>query len=156
MISNFEKAFNRDEFPEYFKGSGVYFTRDPDWGTQLHAINWSGLCGFLPTQKNPCSLLKRAFTKYLRSIKNTKDDASNLLENIACYYHMRKKISVLSENGFDLIRNLEAQDKEIISNALKLLKRETAISSDNLEFENYKFNIEKIARDGGPENLEVL
>lgn len=67
-----------------------------------------------------------------------------------------KKISVLSENGFDLIRDLEAQDKEIISNALKLLKRETAISSDNLEFENYKFNIEKIARDGGPENLEVL
>lgn len=156
MISNFEKALNRDEFPEYFKGSGIYFTRDPDWGTQLHAINWSGLCGFLPTQKSPSSLLKRAFIKYLRSIKDTEDDASNLLENIVCYYHMRKKIPVLSESGLDLIRDLEAQDKEIVSNAAKLLKREIATSRESLEIENYKLNIDKIAKDGGPENLEDL
>ncbi|BBN65861.1 hypothetical protein KUIN1_50510 [Pseudomonas sp. KUIN-1] len=61
MISNFEKALNRNELPEYFGGMGIYFTRDPDWGTQLHAINWSGLCSFLKTQKKTGHLTKKCF-----------------------------------------------------------------------------------------------
>ncbi len=46
MISNFEKALSKNEIPEYFRGIGTYFTKDPDWGTQLHIINWEGLCFF--------------------------------------------------------------------------------------------------------------
>ncbi|TWC21482.1 hypothetical protein FBY05_10847 [Pseudomonas sp. SJZ083] len=52
MISNFEKALNRDEFPEYFRGTGIYFTRDPDWRTQLHIINWQGFAAFSTHKKN--------------------------------------------------------------------------------------------------------
>ncbi|MFJ7283508.1 hypothetical protein [Pseudomonas sp. NPDC099000] len=81
MISNFEKALDRDEFPDYFRGSGIYFTRDPDWGNQLHIINWQGLCGFLKTQKNPVSILKTAFEKYVTTVTNSLEDANDLLEN---------------------------------------------------------------------------
>lgn len=39
MISNFEKALNREKLPEYFRGTGSYFTKAPNWGTQLHIVN---------------------------------------------------------------------------------------------------------------------
>jgi hypothetical protein len=91
MISNFEKALNRDEIPDYFRGSGIYFTRDPDWGNQLHMINWQGLCSFLETQKNPVSILNCAFQKYVITVKNSLEDANDLLENIGCYYYMKNR-----------------------------------------------------------------
>ncbi|MBX8538019.1 hypothetical protein K5D33_25280 [Pseudomonas cichorii] len=156
MISNFEKALRRNEFPAYFRGSGIYFTRDPDWGTQLHAINWSGLCGFLKLQKDPTALLKDAFEKYVLSIEETREEASDLLENIICYYHMRKKVPELSENGFDLIRDLGTDEKKIVSSVMRLLKQEIGRSNSAQDVENYNLNISKLIRDGGPENIENL
>jgi hypothetical protein len=47
MTTNFEIALKNNELPDYFRGNSQYFTRDPDWGTQLHIINWQGLCGYL-------------------------------------------------------------------------------------------------------------
>ncbi|KJZ34529.1 hypothetical protein ASC74_13475 [Pseudomonas sp. Root329] len=156
MISNFEKALNRDELPEYFRGSGIYFTKDPDWGTQLHVINWQGLCGFLKTQKNPVATLKNAFEKYLKTITNSIDDANDLLENIGCYYYMRKKIPILSENGFDLIRDLSNNEKQIISNCMEFLHQETYKINNAQDIETYNRRITKLANDGGPKNFRNL
>lgn len=156
MISNFEKALNRNEFPKYFKGTGIYFTPDPDWDDQLHAINWSGLCSFLRTKKNPDTLLKNAFTNYILSIDGSEEDASNLLENIVCYYHMKKKIPVLSENNFDLVRDLEPEEKQIISESMKLFKKQISNVSDHQKLENYRSSINKLANDGGPQDIENL
>lgn len=156
MISNFEKALNRDEFPEYFRGSGIYFTKDHDWGTQLHVINWQGLCGFLKTQKNPVATLKSAFEKHLKTITNSMDDANDLLENIGCYYYMRKKIPTLSENGFDLIRDLSNNEKQIISNCMEFLYQEIYKSNNAQDIETYNRRITKLANDDGPNNFRSL
>ena len=156
MISNFEKALNRDELPEYFRGSGIYFTKDPDWGTQLHVINWQGLCGFLKTQKNPVATLKSAFEKHLKTITNGMDDANDLLENIGCYYYMRKKIPTLSENGFDLIRDLSNNEKQIISNCMEFLHQEIYKTNNAQDIETYNRRMTKLANDGGPNNFRSL
>lgn len=156
MISNFEKALNRDELPEYFRGSGIYFTKDPDWGTQLHVINWQGLCGFLKTQKNPVKTLKNAFEKYLKTITNSIEDANDLLENIGCYYYMRKKIPILSENGLDLIRDLSNNEKQIIGKCMGFLHQEIHKTNNAQYIETYNQCITKLANDGGPKNLRNL
>ncbi|MFS2069813.1 hypothetical protein ACEN9D_13700 [Pseudomonas sp. CT11-2] len=156
MISNFEKALNRDEFPAYFRGAGVYFTKDPDWGTQLHIINWQGLCGFLKTQKSPESILANAFKKYVATINNTVEDANDLLENIGCYYYMRKKIPALAANGFDLIRDLSRNEKQIISNSMGFLRQELNKANNAQDIELYNRRMTKLLNDGGPTNLENL
>lgn len=91
MTPNFEIALNKNQFPDYFKGNGQFFTRDPDWGTQLHIINWQGLCTYLEPLETSIEILKDAFSEYLNSVELTKNDASDLLENIGCYYYLRNK-----------------------------------------------------------------
>lgn len=156
MISNFEKALNRDEFPEYFRGIGIYFTKDPDWGTQLHIINWQGLCSFLKTQKKPASVLQNAFEKYVTTVKSTVEDANDLLENIGCYYYMRKKVPALSEDGFDLIRDMSSKEKLTISKCMEFLRQEINKTSNAQDIELYNRRLSKLINDGGPSDLEHL
>ena len=156
MISNFEKALNKDEFPAYFRGAGIYFTKDPDWGTQLHIINWQGLCGFLKTQKNPESTLKNAFKKYINTIKYSVEDANDLLENIGCYYYMRKKIPALSAHGFDLTRNMPGKEKQTISKSMIFLHQELTKSNNKQDLGLYNQRMTKLISDGGPYNIENL
>lgn len=156
MISNFEKALNRDEFPEYFRGIGIYFTKDPDWGTQLHIINWQGLCSFLKTQKKPASVLQNAFEKYVTTVKSTVEDANDLLENIGCYYYMRKKVPALSEDGFDLIRDMSSKEKLTISKCMEFLRQEIYKTSNAQDIQLYNRRLSKLINDGGPSDLEHL
>lgn len=155
MNSNFEKALNRDDFPDYFRGTGIYFTKDPDWGTQLHIINWQGLCGFLKTQKNPESILKNSFKKYLATINNTVENANDPLENIGCYYYMRKKVPALAANGFDLVRDISRNEKQTISNSIEFLRQELNKANNAQDIELYNRRMTKILNDDGP-NLESL
>lgn len=156
MISNFEKALNKDEFPAYFRGAGIYFTKDPDWGTQLHIINWQGLCGFIKTQKSPELILANAFKKYIATLNNTVEDANDLLENIGCYYYMRKKVPALAANGSDLIRDMSRNEKQIISNSMKFLRQELNKANNAQDIELYNRRMAKLLNDGGPANLENL
>ncbi|MHC8326259.1 hypothetical protein [Pseudomonas sp. LB1P83] len=156
MISNFEKALNRDEIPDYFRGSGIYFTRDPDWGNQLHIINWQGLCSFLETQKNPVSILKIAFEKYVITVKNSLEDANDLLENIGCYFYMRKKDPALSENGFDLIRDISSNEKLKISKCMEYLRQQINKTTNAQDIGVYNSRLSKLINDGGPTDLENL
>lgn len=156
MNSNFEKALNRDEFPDYFRGIGIYFTKYPDWGTQLHIVNWQGLCGFLKAQKNPQPTLENAFKKYINTIKYSVEDANDLLENIGCYYYMRKKIPALSANGFDLIRNMPGKEKQTISKSMIFLHQELTKSNNKQGLGLYKQRMTKLISDGGPNDIENL
>lgn len=156
MISNFEKALNRDEFPEYFRGIEIYFTKDPDWGTQLHIINWQGLGSFLKTQKKTASVLKNAFEKYVTTVKNTVEDANDLLENIGCYYYMRKKAPALSEDEFDLIRDMSSKEKLTISKCMEFLRQEINKTTNAQDIELYNRRLSKLINDGGPTDLENL
>ncbi|MBX8503152.1 MULTISPECIES: hypothetical protein [Pseudomonas syringae group] len=156
MKSNFETALNRDEFPDYFKGNGIYFTRDPDWGTQLHIRNWQGLCGFLKTHKTPDSVLKEAFEKYLNTVNTDLKDADDLFENIGCYYYMRKKHPVLSIDGFDLILDLSSEQKKKISGIMTFLRQELTKSNKAEDIEHYNRRMKKLINDGGPQDIENL
>ncbi|MDF7796629.1 hypothetical protein [Pseudomonas syringae] len=156
MISNFEKALSKDELPEYFRGIGTYFTRDPDWGTQLHVINWQGLCGFLKTQEDPEKILKSAFEDYVKTIANSVDEANDLLENIGCYYYMRKKVPALSKNGYDLVRDMSESEKLIVSKVMQFLRKEISKAGDSQATELYERRIRNLINDGGPKNLENL
>ncbi|MHC8394209.1 hypothetical protein ACYZT8_11195 [Pseudomonas sp. LB3P93] len=156
MISNFEKALNRDEIPDYFRGSGIYFTRDPDWGNQLHIINWQGLCSFLETQKHPVSILKSAFEKYVITVKDSLEDANDLLENIGCYYYMRKKAPVLSENRFDLILDMSSNEKQTISKCMEFLHQEINKTTNTQDIELYNRRLSKLINDGGPSDITNL
>ncbi|MHC8365312.1 hypothetical protein ACYZT9_05375 [Pseudomonas sp. ZT5P21] len=146
---------NRDEFPDHFRGNGIYFTKDPDWGTQLHVINWQGLCGFLKTQKKPDAILKNAFEKYVNTIKTSVPEANDLLENIGCYYYMRKKVPALSENGFDLINDLDSAKKRKISETMEFLRKELSKATDAQDIDLYNRR-NKLISDGGPKDIEHL
>ncbi|MBX8483671.1 MULTISPECIES: hypothetical protein [Pseudomonas syringae group] len=156
MRSNFETALNRDEFPDYFRGIGTYFTADPDWGNQLHIMNWQGLCGFIKTQKTPDTVLKNAFTKYLDTVNITLKEAEDLFENIVCYYYMKKKVPALSTNGFDLILDLPSTQKQKISQIMRFLRQELSKADKAQDLELYKRRMAILIRDGGPKDIENL
>lgn len=156
MTTSFEIASNNNEFPEYFRGTGQYFTRDPDWGTQLHIINWQELCSFLKTHATPGATLKHAFSEYLRTVETTQEDASSLLENIGCYYYMRKKSPALSSNGFDLVRDMTNDEKKTLSGLIRFLRNEMTTTATPQELQFFNLKLTRLVRDGGPENLEDL
>ncbi|GFM66104.1 MULTISPECIES: hypothetical protein [Pseudomonas] len=156
MRSNFETALNRDEFPDYFRGIGIYFTADPDWGNQLHIMNWQGLCGFIKTHKTPDTVLKNAFTKYLDTVDTTLKEAEDLFENIVCYYYMRKKVPALSANGLDLILDLPSIQRQKVSNIMRFLRQELSKADKNQDLELYNRRMAILIRDGGPKDIENL
>ncbi|MBX8492893.1 hypothetical protein [Pseudomonas cichorii] len=156
MRSNFETALNRNEFPDYFRGLKNYFSPDPDWGTQLHVINWAGLCSFLKTHKTPDLVLNNAFSKYLDTVTISLQDAEDLFENIGCYYYMRKKHPALSINGIDLILDLSSAQKQKISEIMTFLRQELAKANKTQDIEHYNQRIARLISDGGPKDIENL
>lgn len=156
MTSNFEIALNKNEFPDYFRGKGEYFTRDPDWGTQLHIRNWQDSSVFLKPLNNSTEILKNAFSLYLITVELTITDAHDLLENIGCYYYLRTEQPYLSKNGFDLIRDANNDEKRRISKTMSFLKEtiETNNIPENLELFNRRVNM--LIKNGGPDNITNL
>lgn len=156
MTSNFEIASKKNEFPDYFRGNGQYFTPDPDWGTQLHIINWQGLCGYLTPLNNSTEILRDAFSEFLNSIEPTKNDANDLLENIGCYYYLRNKHPFLSKDGFDLVRDSTDSYKQKISLVMSFLRKTVTTNNDPQELELYNRRMSKLINDGGPANIDNL
>ncbi|RON85149.1 hypothetical protein [Pseudomonas fluorescens] len=156
MTTNFEIALKKNELPDYFRGNSQYFTRDPDWGTQLHIINWQGLCGYLKKLENSIEILRNAFSIYLNSVELTKNDACDLLENIGCYYHLRNKYPFLPKDGFDLVRDAADSEKQRISDIMTFLRKTIEAKYDIRDFELYNRRIRKLIDDGGPTNIESL
>jgi hypothetical protein len=156
MTPNFEIALNKNQFPDYFKGNGQYFTRDPDWGTQLHIINWQGLCTYLEPLETAIEILTDAFSEYLNSVEHTKNDASDLLENIGCYYYLRNKHPFLSKDGFDLVRDATESEKQKISHIMAFLGETIEANNDAQDLELYNRRMRKLIDDGGPTNTENL
>jgi hypothetical protein len=156
MTTNFEIALKNNEFPDYFRGNGQYFTRAPDRGTQLHIINWQGLCGHLKSLESSIEILRNAFSAYLNSVEFTKNDASDLLENIGCYYYLRNKHPFLSKDGYDLVRDATDSEKQRISDIMTFLRKTIESKYDIQDFELYNRRIKKLIDDGGPTNIENL
>ena len=156
MTTNFEIALKKNEFPDYFRGNGQYFTRDPDWGTQLHIVNWQGLCGYLKSLESPIEILRNAFSVYLNSVEFTKNDASDLLENIGCYYYLRNKHPFLSKDGFDLVRDAADSEKQKISHIMTFLRKTIEANNNVQDLELYNRRMRKLIDDGGPTNIESL
>ena len=126
MKTKFQTALEKNELPEFFKGQGEYFSRDPDWGDHLHINNWQGLCGFLKQKEQPANILLKAFSEYLQSLQITYKDADSALLNISCYYSIRADTSFMSTDDFDLILALDSGSKKIIGELFRLLRREYA------------------------------
>ncbi|MBX8547948.1 hypothetical protein K5D53_25310 [Pseudomonas cichorii] len=156
MRSNFETALNKSEFPDYFRGRGIYFARDPDWGDHLHIINWEGLCGFLETQRNPSLILINAFEKYLNTVQINAEDAEDLFENLGCYYYMRQKTPILAAGEFDLVRVLSNEQKKKISEAIRFLHQELVRTNKIQDLEHFNRRMVKLINDGGPNDIENL
>ncbi|MCU0074898.1 hypothetical protein N8H71_25170 [Pseudomonas koreensis] len=156
MTSNFEIALSKHEFPDYFRGKGEYFTRDPDWGTQLHIRNWQDSSVFLKSLNNSTDVLKNAFSSYLSTVELTIADAHDLLENIDCYYYLRTKHPHLSKDGFDLIRDADNNEKQIVSATMSFLKK--AVKTHNIpeELELFNRRIKILINSGGPDNITNL
>lgn len=79
---------------------------------------------FSKNTKNPEIILKEAFKKYITTIDSTVEDANILLENLGCYYYMRRKVPALVANRFDLIRDMPDNEKQLISSCMKFLHQE--------------------------------
>ncbi|MBX8607939.1 hypothetical protein OH708_17745 [Pseudomonas capsici] len=156
MRSNFETALNRNEFPDYFRGLKNYFIPDPDWGTQLHIMNWQGLCGFLKTHKTPDLVLNNAFGKYLDTVTINLKEAEDLFENIGCYYYMCKKVPALSANGFDLVLSLSSAQRQKVSESIRFLRQELTRSNNTQGIELFNQEMERLIGDGGPKDIENL
>lgn len=83
-------------------------------------------------------------------------DAEDLLENIGCYYYLRKKVPALSANGLDLILDLPSAQRKKVSEVIRFLRQELEKSNNPQKFELYTHNISRLIRDGGPEHIEAL
>ncbi len=156
MTTNFEIALKKNEFPDYFRGNGQYFTRDPDWGTQLHIINWQGLCSYLKPLEKSTEILRNAFSEYLNSVELTKNDANDLLENIGCYYYLRNKHAFMSKDGFDLVRDATDSEKQKISHTMTFLRNTIEANNNAQDLELYNRRMRKLIDDGGPTDIESL
>ncbi|MHA3736982.1 hypothetical protein ACXR0M_15125 [Pseudomonas sp. Eth.TT006] len=156
MTNSFETALKRNEFPDYFRGNGQYFTGDPDWGTQLHVINWQNLCCYLKSRDNSAKILKDAFSAYLNSIELTENDANDLFENIGCYYYLKNKHPFLSADGFDLVRSAVDHEKQKISLVMTFLKKTVETKNNFQNLELYNRRMSKLINDGGPTNIDSL
>ncbi|WP_323158584.1 hypothetical protein [Pseudomonas viridiflava] len=109
---------------------------------------------FLKTQENPEKILKPAFDVYIKTIVNSVNKTNDLLENIDCYYYMRKKIPALSKNGYDLIRDMPESEKLTVSNAMQFLRKEINNVGDLQAIELYERRIRNLMNDDGPKYLK--
>lgn len=156
MTSNFEIALNKNELPDYFRGKGEYFTRDPDWGTQLHIRNWQDSSIFLKPLSNSTDILKNAFSLYLSTVELTITDAHDLLENIGCYYYLRTTQPYLSKNGFDLVRDANNDEKRRISKIMSFLKKTVTTNNTPESLELFTRRVNMLIKNGGPDNITNL
>ncbi|VVP11505.1 hypothetical protein PS870_03333 [Pseudomonas fluorescens] len=90
------------------------------------------------------------------TVDSNVEDVNDLLENIGCYYYMRKKVPALSENGFDLIREMSRKEKLTISKYMKLLHQEINKTTNAQDIELYNSRLSKLINDGGPSDLQNL
>lgn len=156
MKTKFQTALENKEFPEFFKGQGQYFSRDPDWGDHLYINNWQGLCGYLKLKDDPNTILLDAFSNYLQSLHNSYENADSLLLNVSCYYLMRTDTPFMSTNNFDLIASLSAPNKKIIGELFRLLRREYAIQNAGKPVIGLDQFLSEIKANGCPVDLEKL
>ncbi len=156
MKNRFEIALEQDEISDFFKGNGIYFATGSDWGDHLYVSNWQVMCGTLKTQKAAQSLLTNLFEEYLRYLEDSYKDAESLLCNISAYYTLRKKVSFLSTDNYDLIESVDSASKKVIGRAFRLLRKEYDIKNKDLP--NYTFDqeIEKLTKKGCAIDLETL
>lgn len=156
MKTKYQIALENGELPEFFKGSGQYFSRDPDWGVHLYINNWQGLCGFLQSKSDPNKTLETSFTEYLHSLKNEYSDAESLIFNISSYYSMRKDYAFMSNNNYDLIEQLNNGDKAIIGELFRLLRNEYATQNIGKPVINLDTLLSRIRNNGCSIDLEKL
>jgi hypothetical protein len=69
---------------------------------------------------------------------------------------MRKKVPALSENGFDLIRDMSSKEKLTISKCMEFLRQEINKTTNAQDIELYNRRLSKLINDGGPTDLENL
>ncbi|MCD5989307.1 hypothetical protein KDX30_15490 [Pseudomonas sp. CDFA 553] len=124
MKTKFQIALEKKELSAFFKGQGEYFSRDPDWGDHLYINNWQGLCNYL--KHSPSNVLLDAFSIYLQSLKPCYKDADSLLLNISCYYLMRSDTQLMSSENFDLVTELNKDNKKIVGELFRILRRDYA------------------------------
>ncbi|KAF2391645.1 MULTISPECIES: hypothetical protein [Pseudomonas] len=156
MKTKFQIALENNECPEFFKGQGQYFSRDPDWGDHLYINNWQGLCGYLKLKENPNKILLDAFREYLTSLQISYEDADSLLLNISCYYLLRHDASLISEDNFDLIANLSDHHKKTIGELFRLLRREYDIQNASKPVISFDQFLSEIKTNGCHFDLEKL
>lgn len=89
MSNNFEDALQRQEIPQFFRGQGPYFTRDPDWGDHLFSINWTDIFLYVRDHAEGEQQLREGFELYVHSLEETLDDGFSLRENLFGYYATR-------------------------------------------------------------------
>jgi hypothetical protein len=69
---------------------------------------------------------------------------------------MRKIAPALSEDGFDLIRDMSSKEKLTISKCMEFLSQEINKTTNAQDIELYNRRLSKLINDGGPTDLENL
>lgn len=156
MKNRFEVALEQDEISDFFKGNGIYFATGSDWGDHLYVSNWQVMCGTLKTQKAAQSLLTNLFEEYLRYLKESYSDAESLLRNISAYYTLRKKVSFLSDDNYDLIESVDSDSKKTIGKIFRFLRKEYDIKNKDLPNYTLDQEIETLIKRGCTTDLEAL
>ncbi|MBX8483669.1 hypothetical protein [Pseudomonas cichorii] len=156
MTTSFEMALDRHEISEFFKGNGIYFARGSDWGDHLYVSNWQEMCSILKKQKPAQSLLTNLFEEYLRYLEESYSDAESLLRNISSYYTLRKKISFLSDDDYDLIESVDKDSKKTIGKMFRFLRKEYDIKNKDLPNYTLDQEIETFIKRGCTTDLEAL
>ncbi|MBX8564513.1 hypothetical protein K5D44_07415 [Pseudomonas cichorii] len=156
MKTKFQTALENNEIPDFFKGQGQYFSRDPDWGDHLYINNWQGLCSYLKLKEDPNKILLDAFTEYVQSLHIDYKDADSLLLNVSCYYLMRTDTPFMSAGNFDLLLALDETSKQITGKLFRLLRREYAAHNAGKPVISFDQFISEIKGNGCSIELEAL
>lgn len=154
--TRFEIALESNEMPPFFKGHGIYFSYDREWGEHLYINNWQGLCGYLKSYDAPNPLLEKSFIEYLDTLEDRYEDADSLLLNIHCYYHMRVDTPFMSADGYDLINALSPAHQRTVGELFRRLRNEYAIQNADRPVITFDDFLNRLKKFGCTVDLERL
>lgn len=93
MVENlFSRAVTKKETDDFFRGNGVYFVRDPDWGVHVHGAHLTGWVEkYLNADQNNGKIFDEAFIEFINSAKENSEDIEHVFSTLSSYFDSRKR-----------------------------------------------------------------
>ncbi len=88
----FAQAVAKGDTKDFFRGHGVYFVRDPDWGVHVHGAHLSGWVEkYINSEKKNAGVFDAEFKNFINSAKEESDDINHVFSMLSAYFATKKR-----------------------------------------------------------------